>query len=355
MEDRSLSSVQPVLAVFAVVGVILLLMLGLALAVPPVKNLARSLFASDIHTLQGQVSDLQAQVSRLNGSLQTAQADNRSLQQQVQSLTSVKNQGDQLISQLQDQIRQLQSAKGTTQGTVDRLQQQVNELQSKINVKDKQIQDLQAQLGIPTSGGSTGPTTLGGTTPPATNNPVVFVDDFNAGKKSNWSSTSGNWAARVGSYTLVGSGKGYTYIATGKTWDNYAVDVDVLNVVPGAAFSPSGGSVFGIIARAQSDADLAMFYAENYWQGSGTTCLMTIQGGQSRNCSQNRSSRFIPSTAHFRIEVVGNTMVAFMNGIRIGQMTGGFPPQGMPGLYVEDGQGMSFDNFTVTLIDRFSQ
>jgi len=132
------------------------------------------------------------------------------------------------------------------------------------------------------------------------------------------------------------------------------VDVDVENI--------SANSTFSVMARTMDVDNFVGFYslAKNSlgfdWQGGGWSCLGGQLNGKPEVCPfENRVKLSLPSSTHIRLEVIGNQAVVFVNGLKVKEITGGFPSHGMPGLYIGgDPQGLVFKNFKVTLINGFS-
>lgn len=310
-------AVKAVALGLAIFGLLVLLFVVLSLILPPVRQLADNT-ASWIWGLS---------IEKLN--------------QQNDNLTKQ-------IADLNQRITDLQAAKGSTQTDMEKLQQQVNDLQTQLNLKEKQLQDLLVTHPQPPTPSS----------PPPTNQPsqpsglptsaqVLFFDDFNNGPSKDWLPVSGTWVGQAGSYSVSEgwSGNYYSFVAPGKTWDNYAVDVDLLDINP--------NSRFGIVVRADGASDLALFSVEGVdWYLGGWVCIRTVSGGVEQQCQEVPLR--MSSQTHLRVEVIGNRIIAEVGGMKVSELAGGFPTRGMPGLHIVNADGLRFDNFKVTAINGFS-
>jgi hypothetical protein len=68
----------------------------------------------------------------------------------------------------------------------------------------------------------------------------------------------------------------------------------------------------------------------------------------------NKVEPGLPEKARIRIEVIGSTYEAYVNGIRraIFQLEDPTFERGMPGLYIWYNLGVTFDNFKVTSLGQ---
>lgn len=332
-------------------GFLVLLFFVLSLILPPVRQLAHDVSSwiwggtGEIHKLSQQTDDLNAQIERQKTELHAQDQEIARLQQELLRITAANDDLNKQVSDLKQRLADLQATKETTQADLNKLQQQVNDLQVQLNLKEQRVQNLLIVCGQACAPGSSSSTNQ--PNQPTSMN-VLFFDDFNHGPSNGWSPVSGTWIGQAGGYTVNEgwSGDYYSYVAQGKTWENYAVDVDLLDINP--------NSRFGIGVRADGAGDLALFSVEGVdWYLGGWVCIRTVSSGVEQHCQEVPLR--MSSQTHLRVEVIGNRIVAKVGGMKVGELTGGFPARGMPALHIVNADGMTFDNFKVTLIGDFSQ
>jgi uncharacterized coiled-coil protein SlyX len=309
-------AVKAVILGFGILGFLVLLFAMLSLVLPPVRQLAHDAsswaWGFSIEKFNQQRDDLTKQIADLN-----------------------------------QRITDLQANKGATEADVEKLKQQVNELQVQLSLKEKQLQDLLASRQQPSAPSPPPPTDQPNQPVLPTSPQVLFFDDFNHGPSNGWLPVSGSWLGQAGGYTVSEgwSGDYYSYVAQGKTWDNYAVDVDLLDINP--------HSRFGIVVRADGAGDLAIFSVEGVdWYLGGWVCIRTVSSGVEQRCQEVPLR--MSSQTHLRVEVIGNRIIAKIGGMKVSELTGGFPGRGMPGLHIVNADGLRFDDFKVTSISDFS-
>jgi len=189
---------------------------------------------------------------------------------------------------------------------------------------------------------------VGETLPP---DRVLFFDDFEDGPDPAWAPAVGDWVVRKGRYQLrEWRGKGRTYVSIGKSWRNYAVEVTIRG---GNREEPDFGypgtvQRCGIIIRAQDDLNRVMLVSMgcDYPGCGGSLCWYVIKGRKAKRSCVNKVAG-LPRKALVRVEVFGNRYEAYVNGIKRTELEDDTFERGMPGLFVKENLGVTFDDFEV--------
>ena len=191
---------------------------------------------------------------------------------------------------------------------------------------------------------------------------VLFFDDFEGGKpRPEWAVASGTWTVVKDTqagwvYTIAEQGwqeNTFTYVVTpgSRQWRDYAVGVDVFN-----ARGYTGQSNTGVVVRAQDDQNKVVLVVAS----DDSLCWRIIKDGQWSGCKGQVSPGFTDARYRLRVEVRGDTFIAYVNGIertrwvdRDRQFT-----EGMPGLYLYYlyyKHHAFFDNFKVESLEARPQ
>lgn len=187
-----------------------------------------------------------------------------------------------------------------------------------------------------------------GTTPPET---ILFFDDFEDGPDPAWGPAVGDWVVREGKYQLRDwHGKGRTYVRTGLSWRNYAVEVTIRggNREEVHWLEPDVPQRCGIIIRAQDDENRVMLVSIGSAEpGGGNLCWYVIKDGKTKKGCVKKAPGLPKKKALVRVAVFGNHYEAYVNGIKVTEMEDDTFERGMPGLSVRYNLGVTFDDFKV--------
>jgi len=177
---------------------------------------------------------------------------------------------------------------------------------------------------------------------------VLFFDDFEEGPDPAWGAASGTWVGTGdGKYTIQErewDANAFTYVVEGTSWRDYAVEVDVI----GANKYWGDEQYVGVVVRALDDRNKILLINEyRNW-----LCWYVYRNDRAEECVGGAVHPGLPDSAHIRIEAVGDTIAAYVNGVKRttlklkGEDAELFK-QGMPGLYIRYNLGVVFDNFKV--------
>ncbi|MCR4405044.1 MAG: hypothetical protein NUW06_07230, partial [Candidatus Acetothermia bacterium] len=171
---------------------------------------------------------------------------------------------------------------------------------------------------------------------------VLFFDDFEDGPDPTWGAASGTWIGTdEGGHTIQEhgwEGEACTYMVEGASWRDYAIEVDVTGVNK-EGWSSTGvwrSQYVGVIIRALDDQNKILLINEyRNW-----LCWHVYRKGQVEACVGGKIQPGLPDRAHIRLEAVGDTIAAYVNGVKRttlklkGEDVELFS-QGMPGLYIQ--------------------
>lgn len=173
----------------------------------------------------------------------------------------------------------------------------------------------------------------------------LFFDDFDSGASAQWGNQRGSWFAAGGVYdSQFPSNSPVTYSDVPYLLTDFSVDVDINALQDGGIFLRSdfnGGSESGVLL------------VTGGFLGTGTGLYWhVVQNGSYSGILNSVGGLFVPgvSNAHIRVEVVGNTYSAYVNGSNVAATTlvDNTFASGRAGLY--DFSNQTFDNFDLNVV-----
>lgn len=183
--------------------------------------------------------------------------------------------------------------------------------------------------------------------PTLTPTPILalpFEDNFDTGARNEWTVLSGEWFTVGDRYTIRG-GDGWTRIGD-STWNNYAVELDVIRNYPGSA--NTGTVTIGVRANSRN-SDFPAFVSSNLGRCNWVT---TSPNGRSTRIT---NQQLCPSAnrVQFRIEVRDNSYIAFINGqvFQTFTLSGYTSGSVVLGIDCSTTGCIEFDNFQVTYLN----
>lgn len=161
---------------------------------------------------------------------------------------------------------------------------------------------------------------------------VLFFDDFADGADPAWVATPPGWAAGGGEYKFYPQSwadwkVGYSFIATGKDWQNYAIEADVY--LPDR--NRNWPSV-GIVLRAQEDLNNMVIV----WCHVSWIRWQVIENGEEVVSSETITPGVSIGWQHVRVEVAGPTYKLYVEGLLRTTFTDSRFIVGMPGVAGND-------------------
>ncbi|OGF54953.1 MAG: hypothetical protein A2Z21_02850 [Candidatus Fraserbacteria bacterium RBG_16_55_9] len=173
-------------------------------------------------------------------------------------------------------------------------------------------------------------------------NPMLFFDDFEGNRpNSAWAAGSGTWSIEGGFYVVPQHwADAYTYVLTpdSTSWQDYAVEVNVINA--------HRTYRAGIVVRAQDHLNKIFLM----WQNDSWLCWIVVKNNRGSDC-MGQVGPGLTDTVHLRVEVVGDTYTAYVNGIKRTSIQDTTFRKGMPGLMVQNREWIAFDNFKVESLE----
>jgi hypothetical protein len=177
---------------------------------------------------------------------------------------------------------------------------------------------------------------------------VLAADNFDDGNTVGWTLLDGqfsvvNGALQVTSTTNCGDARAFL---GSTTWTDYAIDVDFY--IDSAA-SNRHASILFRTETAVAGCDAGRYYQFHIFPGSVGICRINFSGG---NCSVLTSNAFSTSNFawhHLRLEVVGTSLTATIDGQPALSYQGlTHYPAGFVGLKAINGNTNRYDNLVVT-------
>lgn len=147
-------------------------------------------------------------------------------------------------------------------------------------------------------------------------------------------------------------GGAFTYVKIGQDWKDYAVEVDI----SGAQKISGNHQWIGVIVRAVDDQNKIMFMNSS---NLGVCWVVFRNGRYNSPCEGDFLYGAIPDQARVRVEAIGDTVTAYVNGVKRSILKLKRDDerllQGRPGLHIWWNLGVTFDNFKVeSLEDKVS-
>ncbi len=177
---------------------------------------------------------------------------------------------------------------------------------------------------------------------------VLFFDDFQDGYDPAWGFTRGNWEVVDGQLHTT-SEPGSAYVTGGNSWTDYSVECQL-------SYS---GNFYGhpsrrIVVRAADDLNKVVF--GGFQGGESRVGFIVYVDGEI--VVETESIPTLPDTCIVRIDVVGSTYSAFVDGIHVMTLEDHSNPSGTAGLGISAGEGWGprgasgwFDDFLVTSLE----
>jgi len=178
---------------------------------------------------------------------------------------------------------------------------------------------------------------------------TLFFDDFEDGADPAWVATPPGWAAGGGHYNFYPQSwaewkVGYSFVATGKNWQNYAVEADI--------YLPDRGMNYpsvGIVLRAQEDLNNMVIV----WCHVLQIRWQVIENGEEVASSDIITPGVSVGWQHVRVEVAGTMYKLYVEGLLRTTFTDSGFITGMPGVAGNDvkivmAATAAVDNFKVT-------
>mgnify|MGYP001341520849 CR=1 FL=1 len=183
--------------------------------------------------------------------------------------------------------------------------------------------------------------------------PVLFFDDFDSGASPAWGNESGVWRDTDGLYDATFPDNGppaYSGVTTLPGLTDFAIDVDVNSLDDGGVWlrsSYNGGNISGVLLVT---GGFGGSFSGLYWH-------TVVNGSASGVLGMAGSAGLQGADIELRVEVVGDTYEAFINGSAtpLTTLTTALFSSGGAGLYdfsptsgASAPRGQTFDNFRIT-------
>jgi hypothetical protein len=178
---------------------------------------------------------------------------------------------------------------------------------------------------------------------------VIFSDNFDDGNDDGWNQFLGTWSAATGEYvTITAPFDSDFYTFTGNaTWSNYIFEADVkmdmwLNDV-GLVFYNQPGNTQNIRFTINKTGDNSVLPRITWFDGD--------IGGELATFTNTALSLVDDTWYHFKAEIVGNTVYAYIDGVLFALADGSPLPFSSGGIGLVSDQEdriTSFDNVLVT-------
>ena len=172
---------------------------------------------------------------------------------------------------------------------------------------------------------------------------AIFFDNFDGGASPLWLNESGDWTALGGVYfstTAAGAPPSitrYSSLPFGLT--DFTVSVDVNDLQDG-----------GIALRSQ-DSGNGILLVNGGENGVGTGLYWhEVVGGNAGVVLNPSAPLFVSgvSDVNIRVDVIGDTYTAYVNGVFATSLTSTLYSSGRVGLY--DASAQTFDNFSISVV-----
>lgn len=362
-DERKVIDWSRFLAFLMGIGFASVVFLGLVLIAPTIIATLTNV-GGQIAQLQQEVSGLKNDKAQLETELRSSIDRKQESEMQIQNLNTtiagVQAENNGFKSTIQTLNQNLQTAKGNIKAlelTNSKLNEQLTELRDSISKLESEAVGLRTQVsqlrGENTSL-STGNSELSediknlkeklDTCIGIPLGPVLFSDSFNDGEVAPAWAVAGNWIETGGVFSAEGQSSGgavQAFIGEGRFWSDYVLELDVSYPNPGY-----NAPQFGLVVRAADFKNYVMFYYSR-----GEIGFQAVRDGAMNRLS--KQSYQLSANAHVRIEVSGNKITASVNGVVVDAISGSFPTEGMPGIYIyhPDSRSISFDNIRVIKIE----
>jgi Flp pilus assembly pilin Flp len=170
--------------------------------------------------------------------------------------------------------------------------------------------------------------------------------DFEDGDELDWYEAEGKkWGVDNGEYCADSGGKHSSFTGD-ETWTDYVIDLQA---------RLDKGNGFGVYFRA-TDPDAVNGYCFQYDPGYGKGAFLFRQVVNGREQSPSvvewapTDYDWYGPQRQIRVQVVGNTYTAFVDGVQVAQLVDDSYTRGAVGLHSWDGSDVCFDDVTVTRI-----
>jgi len=216
------------------------------------------------------------------------------------------------------------------------------------------IETVEEELGEATPTVTLASTTSLTTTPPAELTPSptpeaeerLSYSDFEDGTGLEWYEAIGrNWNIEDGAYCVEPGGEHRSFTGD-EGWTDYVIEL---------TSDLSQGNGFGVYFRA-TDPDSVNAYCFQYdpGYGSGAFLFRKVVNGRERSPSARawapEDYDWHSGLRDIRLEVIGNTYTAFVDGVQVAQLEDDSFTHGAIGLRTWDASQACFDNVSVTAI-----
>jgi hypothetical protein len=205
---------------------------------------------------------------------------------------------------------------------------------------------LEGPTPTPTEPPSPTPTDIHTPTPTTQPDERISHSDFEDGTSSEWYDAAGkNWDVRDGEYCASSGGEHRSFTGD-ESWTDYTVELQA---------NLSQGNGYGIYFRA-TDPDRVNAYCFQYnpGHGHGAFLFRKVVNGHEKSPSvvawANKDYNWHTGPRDIRLEVVGSTYTAYVDGVQVAQLEDSSYMHGAVGLRTWDSSDACFDNVNVTRI-----